>query len=138
MSNIPSPSVMQRFAPKTKVRNLPVVIAQTEPEAPASGLVRPGLREQVVEVLHDGVIKAKTLKSGQKVRAFLHGAPRGGERTVSKVTRSQDGATVIVEFSSPHPTTEYKAAYRFYDATLVDTVVRHIEKVPALVAYEEV
>ena len=126
----PSPSLMPKF-------KAPAIIATTQVTEPAK-IVRPGMREQVTAVQHDGVVKAKNLKKGQVVRAWLHGGPKGGERVVESVERIEDGAMVRVTFSSPHPTTDYKAAYRFYDASLVGTTVEHITKQPALVPYEEV
>lgn len=124
----PSPSLMPLFkapAPPAKPRK-PVVLAVNEPADPGK-IVRPGL----VPTLAEGVIKAKQVKPGMVLRAFLKGEARGGERTVSKVTRSDDGSMVNIEFSSPHPPTDYKAAYRFW----VKDLVVHV---PALVAYEEV
>jgi len=141
---VPSPSVMEKFAPKPPVDEpvaetptVTVVLADLDPMQPGQ-IVRPGLREQFVEVDHDGVIKAKQVKEGMVVRAFLHGKPCGGERTVSTVKRSEDGSMVHVEFSSPHPPTDYKAAYRFFVKALVGTKVRQRTVVPALVPYEEV
>lgn len=136
MNTTPCPSVMPKFKVPTKLAPTAIVANLVE-EAPAK-IVRPGMRDAVVESLHDGIVKAKHLREGQAVRAWLHGGPKGGERVVKSVTRSEDGATVTVEFSSPHPTTEYKAAYRWFDASLEGTPVRHVTKVPALVAYEEV
>lgn len=103
-----------------------------------TGLVRPGLVDEVTVSKHDGIIKAKNLKPGQVVRAYLHGAPRGGERVVDTVERSEDGGTVHVTFSSQHPANDYKAAYRFYVEALVGTDVTTTHKVHALVPYQEV
>jgi hypothetical protein len=69
------------------------------------------------------VIKAKHLKRGQIVRPFLHGEPKGSPRIVDTVLRL--GATVSITFSSPHPPVEVKAAYRYYDESLVGTPVRN-------------
>lgn len=134
MSTIPSPSIMAKFkAPVTTQ----VVVADVQPIDPGK-IVRPGLVDQEYALEHDGVVKTKHLKKGQVVRAFAHGAPRGGERVVESIERLGDGATVLVTFSSPHPPAEYKAAYRWFDATLKGTTIRRTKKVPALVAYEEV
>lgn len=148
----PSPTLMPQFkvpaAPAcptavdlTKTPAIPpkptAVVADLEADTTAK-IVRPGTREVTIEGQHDGVVKAKHLVEGQEVRAWLHGGPKGSVRTVDTVTRSEDGATVTVTFSSPHPTTEYKAAYRFFDEALVGTPVFTKTRVPALVAYEEV
>lgn len=93
-------------------------------------IVRPGR----ITGHHDGVVKAKHLKPGQTVRAFLHGEARGGERTVGTVKRIEDGAFVEVEWSSGHPTATYKAAYRWYDEKLAGKTISK----PALVDYQEV
>lgn len=117
----PNPSIMARF---TKPVSAPTtaVVADVQPEQRAK-IVRPG-------PTHDGVVKAKQLKEGMKVRAFLHGQPRGGERVVKSVEKIDDGAMVRVTFSSAHPPADYKAAYRFHCEALV--------REPAFVAYEEV
>lgn len=152
MSTIPNPSVMARFATKRQqaqqallevltgptIGNVTLgVVADTQPEQDAK-IVRPGLRTVTEYVEHDGVVKAKHLKEGMRVRAYLHGKACGGERVVKSVQRSEDGSMVRVEFSSPHPTTDYKAAYRFYVADLAGTLVAKAHQVPALVPYEEV
>lgn len=117
----------------------PVITADLDELADAviTGPVRPGLQETVVVTQHDGVIKAKNAEKGQVVRAFLHGQPRGGERVIDTVERIEDGAMVRITFSSPHPTTDYKAAYRFYVSALDGVEVKVVEQVPALVPYEE-
>lgn len=139
MSTVPSPLFMP--ARRTPLTARPVQItADLVEDAPAqlTGLVRPGLVDEVVVTKHDGIIKAKNAKPGMVVRAYLKGEPRGGERVINTVERSEDGATVLVTFSSPHPDTEYKAAYRFYVAALVDTDVTVTHKVHALVPYQEI
>jgi hypothetical protein len=113
------------------------VSVDLKPEQSAK-LVRPGFKQVVHTDAHDGVIKAKHVESGMTIRAFLHNKPCGGERVVDTVTPSPDGSTVTISFSSPHPTTDYKAAYRFFVQTLVGTPVERVTHVPALVAYEEV
>lgn len=137
MTTIPSPAMFAVRKPVTLTAR-PVVAAEVEGAAPAR-TVRPGLIQKRVEVHHDGIVKAKHLQPGQVVRAYLKDAPRGGERTVESVERLEDGALVRVTFSSDHPTTDYKAAYRFFVADLVGATVRHrVVSEPALVAYEEV
>lgn len=121
----------------------PNITADVTPEQPAAlvqptGLVRPGYRDEVTTATHDGVVKAKNLQHGQVVRAWIKGEPRGGERVVDTIERIEDGAMVRVTFSSQHPTTDYKAAYRFHDESLVGTPFTKVRKVPALVAYQEV
>ena len=142
MSTTPSPSVMPKFKRPTEPE-APVVeeriVAEFQPKT--GSRVRPGFTVQIVEKPHDGVIKAKQLvkmEPGTVVRAFLHGEPRGGERTVETAVPSEDGSVVTVTFSSNDPVTEYKAAYRFYVDALVGTPVQERRTVPALVEYEEV
>jgi hypothetical protein len=122
----------------------PEVLAVLDEVSPAvtiqdvQGPVRPGVRETVVVTQHDGVIKAKNAKPGMTVRAYLHGEPRGGERVIDTVERIDDGAMVRIAFASPHPVTEYKAAYRFFVEDLVGTEVKVVQHVPDLVPYEKV
>lgn len=122
----PSPSMMQRFAPKTTT--VTAVAAELAPGQ--SGRLRLGT------VPHDGVIKAKQAQNGQTVRAWLtvRGVPQavGGERVVDQVSPVDVDGNVTISFSTPHPTTVYKAAYRFYVEALVGTPTR------GMVAYEEV
>src|SRR3982751_265863 len=77
----PSPSIMQRFAPKAEP-----ILAVAADVAPA----QPG-RVRLGTVAHDGVIKAKHAESGQVVRAWLtiRGVPQpcGGERVIEMVSR---------------------------------------------------
>lgn len=134
---VPSPSVMARFKKPTETPVVEAVAADLSPSQPAK-LVRPGFKEVVHTDAHDGIIKAKHVEPGMTIRAFLHGKPCGGERIVSGVEPSPDGSTITISFSSPHPTTDYKAAYRFFVQTLVGTPVKRVTHVPALVAYEEV
>ncbi len=94
---------------------------------------RPGHVTITESRIHDGVIKAKNAQPGMTVRAYLHGEPKGGERVIKSVTRSEDGSEVLVEFSTPHPPTTYKAAYRFYVTELDGAVVSFERSVPALV-----
>lgn len=122
----PSPAMLATMRP---------VAAKLDPEAPAK-VVRPEHREVVVVTSHDGVIKAKKVEPGMEIRAWLHGQPKGSLRVVDTVEVS--GATVHVTFSSPHPPTDYKAAYRLYVEDLVGTPVQTTTTVSALVAYEEV
>lgn len=83
--------------------------------------VRPGIVSELV--VHDGVVKAKHLTPGMKVRAFLHGAPRGSERIVGTVERVNDGALVKITWASGQPDAEYKAAYRFFSEDLCGTTI---------------
>ena len=147
MSTIPSPSLMAKFKKPVmptntthsteSVQTTAVIVAEHDPSKPKR--TRPGIVQQRVEVIHDGVIKAKQLEPGMMVKAYLHGSPKGGERVVGSVERVGDGATVMVTFSSPHPATEYAAAYRFHCEALVGSAVRHkVISLPALVPYEEV
>lgn len=124
-----TPNPAQVFGSRKIEAPQTAITAVVEP-SDHSKLVRPGL----VTSQHDGVVKAKQLKPGQKVRAFLQGAPRGAERVVGKVTRLGDGAMVQIEWASGQPTSEYKAAYRWHDASLEGSPISK----PALVAYQEV
>lgn len=119
----PNPLSVFGAAPRTQVA------AVLDPAGTAK-IVRPGL----IPTEHDGVVKAKHLKDGQTVRAYLHGEPRGGERTVRTVNKIDDGAFVEIEWASGHPTATYKAAYRWHDAALAGTIINQ----PALVTYQEV
>lgn len=133
----PSPALMPQFkVPVVDVEPTERIVSEFDAEAGAK--VRPGFKIQIVETPHDGVIKAKNAQPGQTVRAFLNGEPRGGERVVDSVTPNEDGSLINITFLSAHPTTEYKAAYRFYVEDLVGTPVRTRRQVPALVPYEEV
>lgn len=115
------------------------LITQNTPESPAKQTLRPGLVEQTTEVLHDGIVKAKHIQPGQTVRAWLHNKPCGSERVVASVERIEDGEFVLVTFSTAHPDSTVKAAYRYFVADLVGTVVdTKTTLVPALVSYEEV
>lgn len=120
-----NPNPLSVFGQKVQTQ----VTADLTSAAPIK-IVRPGR----ITDTHDGVIKAKHLKPGQTVRAFLHGEPRGGERTVGKVTRIDDGAFVEIEWASGQPTATYKAAYRWHDESLANTTVTK----PALVDYQEI
>ncbi len=120
----PSPAMMARFKKPATSTNVRTVVADVQADQPAKPtIVRPGLAD-------DGVRKAKELKPGWEVRAFLHGKPCGGKRTVKSVERIDDGAQVHITWSSAHAPADYKAAYRFY----VEALVRE----PGFVAYEEV
>ncbi len=92
--------------------------------------VRPGL----IRVEHDGILKAKQVKPGLEIQSYLHDKPCGSIKTVETVTRSEDGATVTLTFSSAHPTLTYKAAYRFYVPGLAGTVSTR----PGFVSHGEV
>lgn len=90
-TNIPTPSIMKRFAPSITVAITPETTVSTP----------------------DSVVKAKRIKPGMVVRAWLHDAPRGGERTVATVEVDRETGMVAMTFSSQHPDTTYKAAYHF-------------------------
>lgn len=138
----PNPTIMQKFAPTFikpdfKKPDPEPIVAELDLSQPGL-IVRPGLRPEGYDVEHDGVVKAKHLKSGQIVQSWLHGEPKGARKTVATVTPSEDGSMVTVTFSSKHPDMTVKAAYRYYDSALKGTTVRRVRQVPALVAYEEV
>jgi hypothetical protein len=117
MNAKPSPLMMPQHRPVQVATNIAAEVDVTAP----GRVVRPG----VVEVVsaHDGVIKAKQLAPGMKVRSWLHGKACGSEKVVSKVTRVEDGTMIEVEFSSGHPTSRFKPAYRFFVAALQGTEV---------------
>lgn len=128
---VPSPAMLA-------ARRKPVdLIAELHADEPAR-IVMPGVTEEVVQTIHDGVVKTKNLKPGQEVRPYLHGQPRGSLRTVATNERLGSGAEHRLTFSSAHPEGEFKAAYRWYDESLVGSVVTHTIKKPAFVAYQEV
>lgn len=124
-----TPNPMTVFGARKAPAVTTAIAAVVTPNEPGK-IVRPGL----VTSEHDGVVKAKHVKKGQKVRAFIHGKAVGGERVVGKVTRIDDGASVEIEWASGHPTAQYKAAYRFHDAALQGSAIKR----PALIAYQEV
>ena len=111
--------------------------AQVEAESKAK-LVRPGLVESKVAVIHDGVVKTKHLEPGMAVRPFVHGSPRGGERVIKSAKRLGDGAQWHVEFESAHVDADYKAAYRWYCEALDGATVQRTVKTPGFVEYVEV
>lgn len=131
MNTRPNPLMMPSHAPATvtPVAQLAAEVFEFE----HGRTVRPGFVLQQVEGQHNGVVKAKQVEAGQTVRAFLHGEPRGGERVVESVTRSADGATVTITFSTQHPTAEYKPAYRFFVAALVGSTVTTSKRVATFV-----
>lgn len=96
----PNPSILAGRA--THASTVTAVIAATDPTAPAAE--------------PDNVVKAKAVKPGMVVRAWLHGGPRGGEYTVLNVRPVKNGSQVHIEFVKPcqRPDGEYKAAYRFF------------------------
>lgn len=111
--------------------------AQVDAEAKAK-VVRPGLVETKVAVIHDGIVKTKHLEAGMVVRPYVHGAPRGGERTIKSAKRLGDGAQWHVEFESAHVDADYKAAYRWYCEALDGATVQRTVKAPGFVEYMEV
>jgi hypothetical protein len=126
---------MARF--KKQQATVTAVVTDVEPEVSAK-LVRPGFKSVVRHGTHDGIVKAKSVEKGMRIRSWLHDKPCGSEKVVESVERVGDGSKVLITFSSAHPATEYKAAYRFYVAALVGTPTQKVESIPALVAYEEV
>ena len=135
----PTPSTLAAFAKKRAVPpapSVPKIAAIIEPSDPGN-IVRPGLRHEVIEEVHNGVVKTKHLRVGQRVRPFVHGQPRGGERIVAKTTRQDGGAMVEVEWASGHPTSQHKAAYRWYDASLDGATVQRVVAKPGFVSYQE-
>lgn len=94
------------------------VTAQITAELSPGQVVTLGSRTVEQVIVHDGVIRAKHLKPGQVVRAWLHGEPRGGERQVESVESIEGGAMVRITWATEHPVSEVKAAYRYHDKTL--------------------
>ncbi|NUS02010.1 MAG: hypothetical protein HOV97_05535 [Nonomuraea sp.] len=134
-TSIPTPSAVfaKRKAPALPPR--PQIVAPISLDEPGT-IVRPGMIEVLDDDLkHDGAVKAKHLKRGQRVRPLVHGEPRGSERVVGKVERIQGGAFVRITWASPHAPEERKAAYRFHDESLVGGPV--IVRKPGFVAYQE-
>lgn len=132
-----SPAAMPQFkapaAPKTTPK--PSALVRLDPIEPGT-LVRPGTVEQVT--VTSGVIKAKHVKPGMELRAFLKGEPRGAKRTVASKRRvpGTDGAKVEITWTEDSPlphVSEYAAAYRFHGEAI--EVVKHV---PTLVPYSEV
>lgn len=108
-TSTPTPALMPKFKPAV-VADLTVETTTPEPT----------------------VLKAKELLAGMTVRAWLHDAPRGTERTVESVERLEDGAVVRVAFSDTNLTEaekvrDYKAAYRF---SLVSGPAEHLTYQP--------
>lgn len=131
MTSTPTPATLfgnrkAATVPPAPVRT-PQQIAVINPTDPGKRVTL-GLVDEVVTTLHDGVVKTKHLERGQRVRAFVKGEPRGGERIVDTVTKIEDGEYWHVTFASPHPAMDYKAAYRWYDASLKGTEVPHLVK----------
>lgn len=126
---VPNPAMLAQIIKQRQAATL-------EPSEKAK-IVRPGLVEAEVHVIHDGVLKTKHLMTGMTVRPYLHGEPRGGERIVKSVTRIEDGAMWHVEFESAHVAQDYKAAYRWYCEAMDGAVVSRKVKKPAFVKYEE-
>lgn len=134
--SVPTPAILANIATRKQAERQ-LTIATIDGNDPGK-VVTLGRRNQVVESIHTGVIKTKQLTPGARVRAFIRGEARGGERVVASVTKIDDGAFWHVEFSSAHPAQDYKAAYRWFDESLVGSTVRHTVKVPAFVAkYDE-
>lgn len=141
-TTIPNPLAVfgNRKAPAIPAR--PQVAAPVDLADPGV-IVRPGLVPQVLaDVTHDGVVKAKHLQRGQRVRPFVRDrktgeqAPRGSERIVGSVKRVQGGAFVEITWASAHSTETRPAAYRFHDEALVGGPV--VVHAPGFVAYQEV
>jgi len=140
-TTIPTPSTLfgKRKAPvvpRPPKIETPQIAAPLDLSEPGV-IVRPGMVETLDEnVTHDGVVKAKHLKPGQRVRPFVNGKARGGERIVGSTERVQGGAYVKITWASPHSPSEHKAAYRWFDQSLVGTPVVVLK--PGFVSYEEV
>lgn len=136
----PNPLLLAKFhhkpAPAPKKPKAQPVLAKIEPTDPGK-VVRPGTQPTVVEVEHDGVVKAKHLEPGQHVRPWLHNEARGSVRIVEAVTPNDDGSEVYIEFASAHPAAWFKAAYRWFDADLKGTTIQQVKHVPAFVSYFE-
>lgn len=99
------------------------VTAQVTAEIAPGHVVTLGSRTVEQVTVHDGVVRAKHLKPGQVVRAWLHDAPRGSEREVASVEPINDGSMVRITWATQHPVSEVKAAYRYHDAALEGTEV---------------
>lgn len=131
--SVPTPAIFaNRKAPVVPAPPVTRVIAAIEPTDPGKRVTL-GVRDEVFTTVHDGVVKTKALQRGQRVRPWVHGEARGGERIVAKVTKIDDGTMWRVEWASAHPTQDYKAAYRWFDASLEGADVQHVRKVPAFV-----
>jgi len=135
MSDAPTPAALVGLKRHASIASTTQIAAQVTETAPGK-IVRPVQTAEAVNEIHDGVIKARQLKPGQTVRPYLHGSPRGSERVVETVTRVEDGAMVEITYSSPHPAAKVKAAYRFYDASLVGTVKTQVRRVAKFVEVE--
>lgn len=159
-----NPSIMANRTLATAPKTLPErVTVSAQPVAPSDPgrIVRPGTVEVLSDTeVHDGVVKAKTLQRGQRVRPWLHGEAKGSERVVDKVRslkpeeaadllnkagtlkepiEAKDlraGDYVYITWASAHVDEIRKAAYRFFDADLKGTPL--VVKQAALVAYEQV
>lgn len=119
----------------------PVVQAPIEPSDPGT-VVRPGMVKSTKSVESDGVVKAKHLRKGQRVRPWVRDkngvrAPRGSERVVESVTRTNGGAQVEITWATPHVPETRPAAYRFHDASLEGQTVNIVVAEPGFVAYHE-
>lgn len=128
--SVPNPTVLARIAE----RKLAAAAVPTE----KAKHVRPGLVEQTVTEIHQGVVKSKHLEPGMEVQPMVHGTPRGSKRVVKKISRVGNGAMWLVEWATPHPDAEFKAAYRWYCEALDGATVTRTVKVPGLVPYQEV
>lgn len=129
--SVPNPAILARQAEQRRLA------AEVAPSDKAK-LMRPGTAEVEVPYVHDGVVKTKHLEPGMVVRPFVHGQPRGSERTVKGRTKVDNGAFHDVEFESAHPGQQYKAAYRWYCEALDGMPTSRTVRKPALVPYEEV
>jgi hypothetical protein len=138
-TTVPTPAIFagrkQAVVPSAPQR--PARIAATINTAEPGTIVRPGLVDEVIEEIHDGVIKTKNLEKGQRVRPFVHGEARGGERIVERTERLQGGAIVRVTWASKHAPSEHKAAYRWFDESLVGVIVEKVVQKPGFVSYQE-
>jgi len=137
--SVPTPAIFanRKRAVTPAAPQRPARISATIDLAEPGTIVRPGLVPEIVENIHDGVVKTKHLERGQRVRPYVHGQPRGGERIVANVERLQGGAVVRVTWASLHAPSEHPAAYRWFDESLVGVIVEQIVRKPGFVNYQE-
>lgn len=145
-TTIPTPSAVfgNRTAPTVPTFTPP---ARPQVAAPVDlsevTKVQPGLVEEVIEGLHDGVVKAKHLEPGMEVQPWVKDrrteqwAPRGSRRIVKSTRRVQNGAFVEITWATPHSPERRPASYTFHCAELVDTVKYDVVRKPGFVAYQE-
>lgn len=119
--------VAPRLPSREEVNSVAAVVTELTP----GKIVRPiGKRHVLVERLDDGVRKAKQLQPGMRVRPYIKGEARGGERVVETVERVEDDTLVRISFSTGHPTQDYKPAYRFVHLDAIGQVIQVREQAP--------